>query len=118
MIGCATLDSRMGQKMVRTELYFGSARTSGSPVSEKEWRAFLDTEITPRFPDGLTVIDGAGQWRTQYGELIRERSRVLVIIHSPTKDAHARIETLRGRYKQRFGQESVLKVATPVRASF
>lgn len=32
-------------------------------VSDEDWRAFLAAEVTPRFPDGLTVIDAAGQWR-------------------------------------------------------
>lgn len=101
-----------------TELYFGTARPGGTAVSEAEWQAFLDTEITPRFPDGLTVMEGAGQWRTRQGEVVREKTRILAIVHSPTRENEFRLETLRTLYRQRFGQEAVLKVATPVRASF
>ena len=28
----------------------------GAPVTDAEWAAFLDEEVTPRFPDGLTVL--------------------------------------------------------------
>ena len=42
----------------RLELLFGLGKQGGGEVSEEEWRAFLETEVTPRFPDGLTVLDG------------------------------------------------------------
>src|SRR5215207_3250304 len=39
---------------LRTELFFGSSRPDGSMVTEAQFTQFLDQEITPRFPDGLT----------------------------------------------------------------
>src|SRR5687768_14431484 len=62
---------------VRAELYFGTTRPDGSIVSEAEWSDFLDAEITPRFPDGLTVLTGLGQFRGDSG-IIQERSQVLI----------------------------------------
>ena len=47
---------------VRTELFFGTAKPEGA-VTEEEFLAFLDAQITPRFPDGLTLIKGKGQFR-------------------------------------------------------
>lgn len=49
---------------VRSELYFsvGDEDDPGSAIDEAHWRAFLDREVSPRFPDGLTVLDGYGQW--------------------------------------------------------
>ena len=49
--------------MARLELFFGTGRATGEPVSEKEWTSFLDSEVTPRFPDGLTVFAGRGPGR-------------------------------------------------------
>lgn len=53
---------------VRSELYFGVGEETGpadrpqaEPISEAAWRAFLDKEVTARFPDGLTVFDAYGQ---------------------------------------------------------
>jgi hypothetical protein len=38
--------------LARLELLFGMGKKDGSEVSDTEWRAFLDTEVSPRFPDG------------------------------------------------------------------
>lgn len=118
--GCATPGPGIssGQKMVMTELYFGSSKGTGGTVTEKEWRAFLNTEITPRFPDGLTILDGHGQWRSPDGNTTRENTKVLVLVHPPSGEDTARLETIRNLYKQRYHQESVLKVTSPVRVSF
>src|SRR5580658_7515322 len=50
---------------VDTKLYFGlgPADQPDKGVSEAQWRAFLDKEVTPRFPDGLSVVDVYGQWQ-------------------------------------------------------
>lgn len=96
--------------MARLELLFGMARKDGSEVSEADWRAFLDAEVTPRFPDGLTVLTGYGQWRSGAGITAKETSRVLVIWHARPPGSEAKIEAIRAAYKTRFGQESVLRV--------
>ena len=96
--------------MARLELLFGSARRQGAPISEEEWTAFLDTEVTPRFPDGLTVLSGPGQWRGKDGHVERERSFVLVVWYEPSRAADAHIEAIRTVFKQRFAQESVMRV--------
>ena len=95
--------------MARLELLFGADRTGGTPVGETEWSLFLDSEVTPRFPDGLTVLDGAGQWRGADGGTVRERSRLLVIWYRPTAQSEADIDAIRAAYKRRFAQESVLR---------
>ena len=37
--------------MSRLELLFGTSRPQGPPISEEEWASFLDTVVTPRFPE-------------------------------------------------------------------
>jgi len=96
-------------QMARIELLFGTARKSGAAVGDVEWQSFLATEVTPRFPDGLTVLTGFGQWRS--GESVRkEGSRVLLIFAPRRPDNDARIEAIRDTYKARFEQDSVLRV--------
>jgi hypothetical protein len=46
---------------LRTELYFGSSKPDGSVITLEQFQHFLDQEITPRFPDGLTLLTGLGQ---------------------------------------------------------
>ena len=79
-------------------------------MSEAQWAAFLDAEVTPRFPDGLTVLGGYGQWRGPGGAVAKERAIVLLIWYPPGDSRDAAIEAIRSAYKRRFGQESVMRV--------
>lgn len=96
---------------IRSELYF-SVGTEGQPqtqVDEAQWRSFLDREVTPRFPDGLTVFDGYGQWlfRGAAGPE-RQRAKVLVVLHEDTPARSADIEAIRAAWKRASGHQSVL----------
>jgi hypothetical protein len=99
---------------VRTELYFGTARPGGA-VTEEEFRTFLADEITPRFPDGLTLFKSDGQFRSQDDAIVREQSFVLVLLYpyESTQKSGQRIQHIRDIYKERFGQQSVLRVDDP-----
>jgi hypothetical protein len=102
---------------VRDTLYFGLSRPGGV-VTQAQWQAFVDTEVTPRFPDGLTVWPAAGQWRGAGGAVAREDSRVLDIVHPSGPDFDAKLRAIRDAYKAQFHQESVLKVREAVQADF
>ena len=106
-----------GTAHVRTTLYFGLTRPTGR-VSEDEWRAFLRQQVTPRFPDGLTVWEAQGQWRRSDGRIGRERAKVLLLVHDDTVLARATLGELVTAYKQRFEQESVLWESSSVCATF
>jgi hypothetical protein len=108
-----------GGAWTRTELVFGLKKADGSVVSSKEWSAFLAEVMTPRFPDGLTVLEGYGQYRTASGQLVSEPSNTVMILRPPGGGAgDAAIEAIRAEYCKRFGQESVLKITTPAAVSF
>ena len=104
--------------MARLELLFGTSRRDGPPITEEEWASFLDAEVTPRFPDGLTVLSGLGQWRGNDGILTKERSIVLVIWYTPSARSDTDIEAIRSAYKQRFNQQSVMRVDSVSCVSF
>ncbi len=98
-----------GEVWARTELFFGTSRPGGE-VSDNEFAAFIDNEVTPRFPDGLTLLTGYGQFRGSGGELIREKSHVLILLYPPqTQDASGKIQEIRELYKRAHNQESVLR---------
>ena len=95
----------------RTELYFGTNRANTEPVTEADFNGFIDLQVTPKFPDGLTLLTGYGQFRTSAGVLIREKSHVLILLYPPQmQDANAKIQEIREAYKAAFSQESVLRV--------
>ncbi len=92
-----------GVEMVRTELLFG--RTA---ASDADWADFLAKSVTPRFPDGLTVLDGTGQWLSpRTGAISHEASTLLLILAPPQADLKQRLDAVRDDYKARFHQQSV-----------
>jgi hypothetical protein len=107
---------------VRTELFFGTARPDGGAVSDAEWDAFLDAEITPRFPDGLTVLSGAGQWQGEDDVIVEERSKIVILLYprEAVDESNEEIEAIRTAYEQQFQQQSVLRADDdrPVCTSF
>ena len=104
--------------MARLEMLLGTSRRDGQTISEEAWGSFLDSEVTPRFPAGLTVLRGPGQWRGNDGQLAKEHSNVLIIWHEPTSRTDDDIEAIRSAYKARFDQESVMRVDSVSCVSF
>jgi hypothetical protein len=98
----------------RTELFFGTAKPEGV-VSEEEFLAFLDQEVTPRFPDGLTLLKGDGQFRGENGVIVKEDSFLLVLLYplEDFRESSRKINTIRRLYRAQFQQESVLRVDDP-----
>ena len=119
-VGCGVRPAREAglERMTRTELYFGRSMPGGAVVSEPAWRRFLERTVTPRFKDGLTVLDADGQYLTSSGTLVREKSKVVVLIHPDTPAARRAIREIIAEYKRAFRQESVLRVTAPARVSF
>jgi len=107
---------------VRGELYFGTTKDDGSAYTPEEFEAFLDTEITPRFPDGLTLLTGLGQWKGEGdAEVLKERSQLLIILYPLefAAESSAKLEEVRDLYEAEFNQFSVLRAdVSPVCTSF
>ena len=105
-------------RMTQTTLYFGLNRPSGPVITGEEWQRFVDNDVTPRFRDGLTVFDARGQWLGNDDKVAREPSKALMLIHSNDSASEKGIEALRGIYKSRFAQESVMRVDERVCVQF
>jgi hypothetical protein len=106
---------------VDTKLYFGlgPADHPEQGVSEAQWREFLDKEVTPRFPNGLSVLDVYGQWQGKNeNSPERLRSKLLIIETPDNAENRAKIDAIRAAWKQRTGDQSVLKVTEPADVSF
>ena len=109
------------QGWVDTKLYFGLglADHPDNGVSEAQWRDFLDKEVSSRFPAGLSVVDVYGQWQGKNQTTPeRLRSKMLIIDYPDTADNRARIEAIRAAWKQRTGDQSVMRVTEPADVSF
>jgi hypothetical protein len=100
------------EPFARTELFFGTDRENDAPISDQDWQGFLDSVITPEFPDGLTVLTGLGQFKDSNGVTIQEKNFLLILLYTAEawKSSSERIERIRNAYKTAFGQQSVLRV--------
>lgn len=106
---------------VDTRLYFGlgPADHPETGVSETEWREFLDKEVTPRFPGGLSVLDVYGQWQSKGAATPeRLRSKLLVIDYQDSPENRAKIDAIRAAWKQKTGDQSVMRVTESADVSF
>ena len=100
-------------------LFMGRGSGGAEVVGEEDWAAFLADTITPRFPDGLSVIDVAGQGANADGTVERERAKMLLVLVPPADEtALNRMNEISAEYQRRFTQDSVLRVITPACVAF
>jgi hypothetical protein len=106
---------------VDTRLYFGlgPADAPDKGITASSWRDFLDKQVSPRFPSGFSVIDVYGQWQSAGSHRVeRIRTKLLLIDYPATPENFARIDAIRAAWKQRTGDQSVLRVTQPADVSF
>jgi hypothetical protein len=88
-------------------------------VSESAWSRFVDREIIPRFPDGLTIFDATGRWQDRAANRIaREPSKIVEIALPGTPEDIVRLNEIVEAYKSRFKQQSVGLIVRPACVSF
>ncbi|THD76223.1 MAG: DUF3574 domain-containing protein [Phenylobacterium sp.] len=117
LAGCASVTAGrcpVGQERLRTAQFFFGHKAADRPgVSEAAFRKFVDEELTTRFPDGLTVLDGGGQWQGRDDRQIRDAAKVVLIVLPKEGDARPRLDAVRQAYKARFAQDPVVRVTQP-----
>ena len=114
--GCASLGAcKSGeQALVHDTLYFGTGKPGGGTVTADEWTRFVETIITPRFPQGLTVSQVSGQWQGADGTIVRETTHVLTLVHPDDAVSEGRVVEVARTYKTLFQQEAVMRVSDRV----
>jgi hypothetical protein len=109
------------QGWVDTKLYFGlgPADHPEQGISDARWREFLDHEVSPRFPDGFSVVDVYGQWLSK-GQTVPERlrTRMLIVDYLDSAENRGKIDAIRAAWKKITGDQSVLRVTEPADVSF
>ncbi|MFJ8309891.1 MULTISPECIES: DUF3574 domain-containing protein [unclassified Streptomyces] len=110
-----------GSPYLATHLYFGTGRHGGKPpITDVEFMKFIADVVTPRFPSGLTIQQGRGQWRDKQGSINREISYELTVLY-PAKEARTHdpdIEYIRHLYCTMYGLESVGRADVRAQAEF
>ena len=101
---------------IELNVYFGQEKGNGETVSEEEWQAFLANAVTPRFPDGLTVLDARGQWFDTDNERLYRESTKLLNVLVPVDLAPSSVSEVRDLsdiYKKQFDQQAVFHTTSP-----
>ena len=106
------------ERWVEYQLFMGRGGPDDEIVDDAAWDAFLDQAVTPRFPDGLTAVDGRGQWRGSDGAIKQERSKLLVILAPPGAGVRQMLDEISQEYKVQFSQEAVLQTVTETCVAF
>lgn len=121
LTACASMHQftcKSGEQLaIHDSLYFGTAKPTGV-VTPEEWAEFLRGTVTPRFPQGLTVWQASGQWRSADGSILQEASNVLNLVHPNDEPSEKAVLEVVATYKSQFRQEAVLRVKVHACASF
>ena len=99
---------------LEVDLYFGRDIEGGGEVSEAQWAQFVTDEVTPRFPDGLSVLNVAGQTRDSGNKTLRERTKLLIVVVFDAPAHRAKVQAVVDAYNRRFGQHGVFRTEQPV----
>ena len=119
MAGCATHPGDLASncpaasQKPTAELVFGRGSDGALGVSEAEFRRFLSREVSPRFPDGLTVVNAKGRWTQSPNAAIGERPKLVMIVLRGGADDQAKLEAIRTAYQAQYHQQSVLLPTGP-----
>lgn len=99
----ARADLKTEKDYVWYRVHFGMGVGSSSMTPEV-LTAFMDKEVSSRFPDGLTVTVSRGQWRSPKGGVIKEKTMVVDLQCSDTQDNQKKVEEIAQAYLKQFGK--------------
>ena len=94
------------------KVYCGMSSKKGE-VSEAAWKRFCDRHVSAAFPDGYTVLDSTGYWRSGPDAAAKERSKVILIV-APA-DAREKVLSVARQYRKDFDQDAVLISSSEVK---
>jgi hypothetical protein len=115
--GCASQPpENASQDWIETQLFFGLTGPGGMRITAAQWHGFVDQQITSRFPDGLTIVYGDGQFRTPDGAIGKEPCAILILLHPAGDDA--KINAIARAYDVEFHQDSVLRADVNAKTAF
>ena len=97
------------------KVFCGMSSRNGE-VTEAAWSRFCDRYVSAAFPDGYTVIDAAGCWRSGSKTTEKERAKIILIV-APA-DAGEKVRSVARQYRKQFHQEAVLISSSDAEANF
>jgi len=99
---------------IETHLYFGLKTENGQGISEQAWQQFLADVVTPRFPDGLTVLEAYGQ-SSRNPAPEGQQTRLLIVVHPDTEAAAIAVREIKTIWKDRYPSAGLFHTESDVR---
>lgn len=101
--GTAVADVKTEKDYVWYRIHFGMGVGSACMTPEI-LTAFMDKEVSSRFPDGLTVTVSRGQWRSPRGGVIKEKTMVVDLQCPDTEADREKVKAIAQAYLKQFGK--------------
>jgi len=101
-----------------SEIYFGRHFPGHGQISEQQFDRFLARVVTPAFPLGMTVYDAYGQMQHHSGQIVRQKTKVVVLVHDGSKANDEAISNIIAAYREEFGNPQVMLLTKPVKPAF
>lgn len=123
LAGCMSIDIDgpspcRDKAWAESTLYLGRTMNT-KPVSDEAWRTFVETDVTPKFPDGFTYTNARGAWyNSVFKQTLYEDSTMLIILHADTDENRRKIEDVARAYRATFNQQAVLRARKSVCVAF
>ena len=93
--------TQVRENAVWYRVHLGTGLTE-TRVTDAEIAAFIDSFVTERFPDGMTIIAARGQWSSKEHGLTREITTVIDIQCGDTPENSEKIKEIAEEYVRRF----------------
>ena len=93
---------------VASYIYCGRNIPAGGEVSEQQFSEFLETQVTPLFPAGLTCYDAYGQMQDSHQQIVKQKTKVLILVHQNSKADTDAIRQIILSYRSTFGNPQVM----------
>jgi len=101
-----------------TEIYFGRHFSGRGEISEQQFDKFLAKQVTPAFPAGMTVYDAYGQMQHHSGGIVKQKTKVVVLVHKNSRADDGAIKKIIAAYRNEFGNPQVMLLTKPVKPVF
>jgi len=101
-----------------TEIYFGRHFSARAEISEQQFAEFLSYHVTTAFPAGMTVYDAYGQMQHSSGEIVKQKTKVVVLVHKNSKADDDAINKIITTYRSKFGNPQIMLLTKQVKPMF
>lgn len=91
-----TLEERVWYRM-----HFGMGLGTNA-ITPELFTQFIDKQVMPRFPEGLTVTVARGQWNSPQVGVIREKTAIVDIQGDGSEECKEKIKAIAEAYTKRF----------------